>query len=906
VTFLFSDIEGSTRLWERAPEQMRAAVERHDEILRQAIEACGGYVFATGGDGFAVAFQRGASACEAAIKSQLELATESWLDGAEIRVRMGIHTGEVTERAGDYFGAAVNRAARLMGIAHGGQIVVSRTTQELVGADLQFADLGEHRLRDLAEPERVFQLCHPSLPAVFPPLRSLDAYPTNLPVQSTAFVGRHDEMAQVQKALEEFRLVTLTGVGGVGKTRLALQVAAEVLPLYPDGAWLIDLAGAADTGSIEESAAAVLGTAQQSGKSVRQTLLSFLSNKRLLLLFDNCEHILDEVAHLLDDVLRGAPEVTVLGTSREALRVDGERVMSVPSLDVPGGALTIEALAGTDAVRLFVERARAARAGFVLNSDNAEAVVQLCRRLDGIPLAIELAAARVRSMAPGEIAARLDQRFRLLTGGSRTAANRHQTLRRAIDWSYDLLDQDERSLLGRLSVCAGGFDLAAAESIGSGGAIDALDVDDLLGRLVEKSLVAVIDRGDATRYKMLETVREYALERLETTGELAEVRSLHAGHYGDFAEQAGAGLKGPGERIWLLRVEEELDNLRAAVTWSVESEDAGTALSIIAALALQGLRIEPSVSSWADMVVTHDAAQHPDFPVALAVLGWWRQHEGRSAEAKRLLDEALVRLNERLTRPALTCRVMSPICGTTVEGDDLGLHTSRWLEAARANHDPYEASCALNLLGVSRLIKGDRTGLAKIEEALVEAHKSGSPSAIAYSSFSLALHLGASDIKRALELLDESLRSAAEAENDYAANFVMVTQGALASKQGNHLTAARMALNAAEQFHRQGHLDNEARQLVAVSASLAALGTCESAAVLRGWLETILVGKYLEAMTTTLNLSEDAVHAFLSLPERLGAERYDSLTAVGAAMTERQILEYASSQMPVDFGTSEH
>jgi len=456
---------------------MRSDLARHDEILRDSISRHDGFVFATGGDGFAVAFGRVADAVGCVIEAQQALR-----EAKQPTVRMALHTGEAEERSGDYFGPAVDRAARLMGIANGGQVLLSRATDELLGTEVQVHDLGEHRLRDLAEAVHVFQLCHESLPSAFPPLRSLDAYPTNLPPQSTGFVGRHDEMVETEKALEESRVVTLTGVGGVGKTRLALQVAAEVLPGYPDGAWLVDLGGVADNGAIEEALAAFLGIAQQSGQSVRDSIVSFLSNKRLLLVLDNCEHVLDQVARLVGEMLGRSQQISILATSREALRVDGEDVVAVPSLDVPEETATLDVLAGAEAVRLFVERARAARSGFGLNPENARAVVQLCRRLDGIPLAIELAAARVRSMVPGEIAARLDQRFRLLTGGSRTAANRHQTLRRAIDWSYDLLAEDERALLGRLSVCPGGFDLSTAEAIGSGGTVDAFDVDDLLCR----------------------------------------------------------------------------------------------------------------------------------------------------------------------------------------------------------------------------------------------------------------------------------------------------------------------------------------------------------------------------------------------------------------------------------------
>ena len=564
-------------------------------------------------------------------------------------------------------------------------------------------------------------------------------------------MGREVQLAEVITSLQTSRVVTLTGVGGVGKTRLALQVAADVLPNYPDGAWLVDLAGAADQTAIEEAAAAALGIAQQLGQSVRETVLSFLSNKRLLIVLDNCEHVLEEGALLVGEALRRGPRISILATSREVLRVDGEQVLAVPSLGLPEESSPFDMLVAADAVRLFVERARGARTGFTLTSDNADAVVQLCRRLDGIPLAIELAAARVRSMAPGEIAARLDQRFRLLTGGLRTAANRHQTLRRAIDWSYDLLADNERTLLGRLSVCAGGFDLAAAESTGSGETIDAFEVDDLIGRLVEKSLVNASDAGDTTRYRMLETVREYAIERLEDSGETAAVRNRHAQHYADFAGEAGAGLKGPDEHDWLVKVETELDNLRAAVTWSLEGEDAEAALNIISALALQGLRIEGSVSSWAAMAVSSvGAARHGHFPVLLAVLGWWRLNEGRSDEATRLLDEALAALDREELPPALACRILSPVVGGAVMlGRDGGLQASRWVEAARAIGDAYETALALNILSVNTGMTGDPKAAAIAAEALTEARQSGSPSAISYCCFSLAGFLGDTEPARA-------------------------------------------------------------------------------------------------------------------------------------------------------------
>jgi predicted ATPase len=583
----------------------------------------------------------------------------------------------------------------LRAIAHGGQTLMSEATASitrghlLASSEVELVELDEHRLRDLSQPERVFQLGHPSLVRTFPPLLSLNRYPTNLPSQETAFVGRDSEMRGVAKILGECRLLTLTGVGGVGKTRLAIQSGAELLPGYADGVWLVELGGIAEASVVDDALAAVLAVQPQTGQTMAQSVLSFLSNKRLLLVLDNCEHLLEPVARLVESVLRVSKEVAVVATSREALRVAGEQVMTVPSLAVPDAVTEAEELVSVDAVRLFMERARSARSAFAITADNADAIAQLCRRLDGIPLAIELAAARVGSMTPNEIADRLDQRFRLLTGGSRTASSRHQTLRRAIDWSYELLEAPERALLGRLAVCAGGFDLATAESIGAGGLIDALDVDDLVCRLVDKSLLVAHDLGERSRYRMLETIREYAFEQLVASGEAELLRTRHADHYSGFAAEAGAGLKGPDERRWLERVEDELDNLRAAVTWALDTGRPGPAVTCVGALGLQGLRIEPAVSSWAEAVVgCPQAREDPGFSAAQAFLAWTRIREGRPEQAGQLRREALAGLDRLADRAAYVCRVFSPLAGMQPYlGQNPIIMARRWLEAAEAEGD---------------------------------------------------------------------------------------------------------------------------------------------------------------------------------------------------------------------------
>ncbi|MDP9334181.1 MAG: adenylate/guanylate cyclase domain-containing protein, partial [Actinomycetota bacterium] len=505
VTFLFTDVEGSTRLWEERPEEMRAALAVHDELLVGAIEAQGGHAVKSTGDGVFAVFGNAHDGVGAAVAAQLALVEADWPEGVELRVRMGLHVGPATVQDGDYFGPDVNRAARLMSVAHGGQIVCSGAVGELVRDRVTLLDLGEHRLRDLQSAVHVLQIDAPGLGSAFPPLRSLDALPGNLPRQVTSFVGREAEIGSLADLVRDSSLVTLTGVGGVGKTRLALQVAAEVMTDFPDGAWLCEFAPVADPGAVWDTLGASLRVQAFPGRSIDECVLEYLAAKRLLLVLDNCEHLLDAIARQVDAINQRCERVSVLVTGREGLALRGERIVAVPSLGVPAVDTDIDVLRTADAVRLFSDRANAARSDFVLSDRDAAAVGVLCRRLDGIPLAIELAAARVRSLSAGDLVARLDQRFKLLTGGSRAALERHQTLRSTIDWSYDLLASTERHALDRLSVFAGSCDLAAAEAVLAGDDLDVLDVVDVLGHLVDKSLVVADNDTDGrVRYRLLE------------------------------------------------------------------------------------------------------------------------------------------------------------------------------------------------------------------------------------------------------------------------------------------------------------------------------------------------------------------------------------------------------------------
>jgi predicted ATPase len=763
-------------------------------------------------------------------------------------------------------------------------------------------DLGEHRLRDLSRAERVFQVIAPMLPASFPVLRSPDGSATTLCAPLTRFVGRERELRAIAGAFDDSRLVTLTGVGGVGKTRLALQAAPELLQKSPDGVFVVELGGLNDATAVDASIAASLVVQQQPGQTITDTVLSFLGNKRLLLVLDNCEHLVEAVAHLVARILSVAPGVRVLATSREALRVDGEQVMTVPSLAVPAEGAAPDLLASTEAVQLFVDRARATRSEFVLSVENANAVMQLCRRLDGIPLAIELAAARVRSMTPGEIALRLDQRFRLLTGGNRTAASRHQTLRGAIDWSYDALEPAERTLLARLAVCAGGWDLSAAEAIGTRGAIDAFDVDDTVGRLVDKSLVQAIDTGDATRYKMLETIREYALERLDASGETADVRTRHTAYYTSFAQRAGAGLKGPDERAWLGRLEDELDNLGAAVTWSLASGNTHYASACVAALSLLGVRIEPAVSSWASNILAcEDARNDREYPVVLAFAGWVRLGEGRAEDATGLYELALARIKDPDAPASVVCRVLAVSGMEPSLGQNPAVHAQQMLRAAKAADDDYEAAVALNLLAVGRYMAGESAALTTAEESLRTARRCGSPTAIAYCCFTTAMICAAADPARAISLLDDAEHAGDIAANTFAVITASTVRSGLLSLAGEHRAAAAALLDSARQAFRYGRREQQATSLFGVAAALAVLGYPEPAAVTLGWAQSVLVS---HDPLGDFNLTEDLTAALADLPDTLGDDRYASLRAQGAAMTAEQILEYAHEPAEHDPSTA--
>jgi predicted ATPase/class 3 adenylate cyclase len=591
VTFVFTDIEGSTRLLGALGSEAYGRLQDvHARILREAIDAGEGLAIRTEGDAFFAVFRSPLGAVRAAVTAQRRLQEHSWPEGAVIGVRMSLHTGQGLLGGDDYLGIDVNRAARIAAAGHGGQIVISDATRALVERDLpegvRLQDLGDHRLKDLPRPERLYQLVIEGLPSQFPPLKSLEARPNNLPLQLTSFVGREDEIAQAANLLADKRLVTLTGPGGTGKTRLALQTAAEILPRFGDGVFFIDLAPVIDPTLVPTAVAQALGLQEEPGRALLDTVADHLADAEMLLVLDNFEHIL-EAAPVVERLLGAARRLRILVTSRQPVHLYGEQEQPVPPLALPdpSNLPEAEALSQYEAVALFIDRARAARPGFTVTDENAPAVAELCARLDGLPLAIELAASRIKVLSPDAILSRLGQRLDLLTASSRNLPERQRTLRGAIEWSYGLLAEPERRLFARLSVFSGGADLEAADAVADPDGDLGIDTLDGLASLVDHSLVRETEpEADEPRFGMLETIRQYARERLDDGSDAQATLRRHAEHFLALAEASGPYLVGEDQVTWLDRLDGDHENFLAALEWTIDVGEADRGMHAAAAV----------------------------------------------------------------------------------------------------------------------------------------------------------------------------------------------------------------------------------------------------------------------------------------------------------------------------------
>ncbi len=575
VTFLFTDIVGSTVRWESDPETMRLDVRRHDILLRRAIESNGGVVFKTVGDAFCAAFSELQNAMRAAIDAQLAISDERFSCDGGISVRMALHAGNAEERDSDYFGPTLNRIARLLAIGHGGQILLSNAVVESAGGAYPCGgsarDLGFHRLKDLTAAEHVFQLHVPELISEFEPLRSLNYLSNNLPEQTTSFVGREEDVAEIRLLVQQHRLVTLSGAGGIGKTRCALQAGAELLEEYADGVWFIDLAPVRDPMLVAGTIGRVFELRETPNQSLYDMLTHHLKNKQLLLIFDNCEQVVTEASRIAASLLRECPDVRILSTSREALNLSGEKLHRIPSLCVPpveAKALTALTALGYSAVALFETRAQNANPLFTVRDANAGIIAQICRRLDGIPLAIELAAARLRVLGPVQLLEKLNERFRVLAGGDRTALPRQQTMRALIDWSYDLLCEREQWVFQQISIFADGFTIETAAGVCANDELDELDLLDVLQSLCDKSLMLAEPQCETMRYRLLESMSAYGREKLAASGNANDAAQRHAETFAQFVERLEDQRDTLTPREWLMQGEAEIENLRAALTFS--------------------------------------------------------------------------------------------------------------------------------------------------------------------------------------------------------------------------------------------------------------------------------------------------------------------------------------------------
>jgi predicted ATPase len=870
VTFLFTDIEASTRRWEEQPGAMRVALARHDAVLREAIENYGGWLVKHTGDGVVAAFASARSAVDAAIVAQRRL---------ELPVRMGICTGEVEARDDDYFGPAVNRAARTMAAAHGGQVLVAAATAAIVEG-IEFLDLGEHRLRDLSQPQRLYQLRAEGLREVFPAVRTLDLTPGNLPIQATSFLGREKDLAEVVTLLRAARLVTLSGVGGVGKTRLALQVAAEIAADYSDGAWLVELAAVGDPDAIGHAVAGALGIAQHSGRTIAQSLVAALSRRRLLLVLDNCEHLIDAVAGLAKDIITQCPQVTVLATSREALMVDGERIWPVPSLSFRGGLTA-------PAVILFAERARAVMPRFQLEPE-AEAVGDICRRLDGIPLAIELAAARIRVMSPAQIRARLDDRFRLLTGGSRRALERHQTLRHAVQWSYDLLVPAERILLARCSAFAGGFTLEAVEHACSGSGVEAADVLDLLDSLVRKSLVTSERSGETMRYGLLETIRQFAEEQLAAAGEAETARRRHAEFFVADSDAHFRIWRSPRQGVAHRWLEREIDNLRAAFRWAVERADIDIATRIASNVGDMGrFCLREEAASWfAEIVDGARRARHPRLAVLLTWAGSSAWAFGRLDEGKRYGEEAISLAGNPEFDPFVWA--YGDLAFIAAYQGDVERALALAQAGAAQDADREDRMCLAHVpyfMAVSgrrqeaRAVAGDI--VAKVEAA-------GLPVAILTAHLGIGHAFADTDARAAIAAFERVVAIAHDSDNLMFGTVAIPQIAALQARSGDlagALGSLRAMLNA---WHGTAEAMLVSHGIGGLIVLFELLRRREAAALLHGMLNRVFAFN---------PFVEELPEATARLRQAFGDAAFDDLTRRGAAMDLHEAIDYAQEQI---------
>jgi predicted ATPase/class 3 adenylate cyclase len=902
VTFLFGDVEGSTRLWERNPDGMAKALKRHDQLARSVIEASGGYVFKMVGDAFCAAFATAKQAVESAASLQRALNLEPWPTDAHLRVRMALHSGESEERDGDYFGPAVNRVARLVAVAHAGQIIVSRATADLMRDQLpagtSLRDLGTHRLKDLGRPEEVFQLLADGLDADFPALRSLDNPDllNNLPQLLSSFVGRELETAEVKKLASDNRLVTLIGTGGAGKTRLALQVGAELVDGTGDGVWLVELAAVTEPGDVAHTVAATLRIKEQADSTPLDTLVQVLHGQNRLLILDNCEHLLEACATLAETLVQRCPRLHVIATSREPLRIDGEVVFQVPPLSLPP-AYAVEAadLADSGAVALFTERARARVPGFVVEDEDVAVVASICRLLDGMPLALELATARLRSMTLVELHDRLKHRFDLLTKGSRTAMPRHQTLRALVDWSYDLLTERERILLRRLSVFLGGFKLEAVEAVCNLGDLADGEIADVLGSLVDKSLVVAEAKGPTSRFGMLETLRQYGAERLNEEGpsESERLRSAHASYYVAFAEDSAPNLTGRTQDLWLAQFDDAYLNLRAAAEHLLANEEGAQLVLRLFGfprrywyLGSHDIEAIGLLERALDLTPT-DA---PSLPRAAALVCKAHLTLGVDFEAQAACALEAVEAARELGDEALEAAALFLVCrgayyrGVAVEGLGPGAEA---VSIARRLGDPVLLGESL-LYYAAAVSVDDPTGSVGVYKEVIALSQQSGDLYVATSAYNdygcLLLHMG--NVAEARKQLEKAL-AGAQTSFPWRTATVLGNLGFVLLAEDDSAGVASMFSDCLRATYRTGDVWSQPYSMLGIACCATRLGDFDRATILHGGATALLdsCGGVWENPEKGYRDRDIAI-----LRDRLGVD-FERLYEVGRAMNLDDIVD---------------
>jgi predicted ATPase len=868
VTFLFTDIEGSTRRWEKDADGMRGALAAHDEVLRSAIEAHGGFLFKHTGDGVCAAFSSPRSAVDAAVAGQLQL---------ELPVRMGLATGEAELRGADYFGVVLNRAARVMAAGHGGQILLADSTASLLGG-VNLVDLGPRRLRDLPTALGVFQVQADGLRMEFPALRALDASPGNLRAATTSLIGRESEVDEVQAAVKAHRLVTLTGVGGVGKTRLALEVAARLVDEFPDGVWFFELAAVTDPAAIPDAVAAVLGITQQPGKTVTESVASALEGRVRLLVIDNCEHVLDAAADLIEAILAHSATVRILATSREGLGVPDEQVWPVRSLDAAAGI-------DSAAVSLFIERAQGIAPSFSMaGGDEAAAVTEICQRLDGIPLAIELAASRMASMTASEVRDRLDQRFRLLVGSRRGLA-RHQTLRHAVAWSYDHLDDAEKPLLERCSVFAGGFDLQSACAVMGSDDVDDFAVLDLLDALVRKSLLVADRSSGRTRFSMLETIRQFAEEQLVAHGEASQIRAAHSRYFAGREADILARWDSSRQRDAYDWFTLELANLRTAFRWAADQGDLDVAAPIATYAAWLGYLTENyEPIAWAEeLIEPARAIDHPRL-AALYVMASNCYMAGRVDPAIRYTEAAQTALSRGSYHVPWGTEGIVGAAYVAVGQPE------RWVRCCRAqlarglDSHPYTTASlvmGLNATGSFGEAMVAATGLIDAAEA------TGNPCVLALSLHVYGWAVHDADPARSLAALRRGLVIAQDSGNRANVSHLATNLCLVEARRGEPLAFFDYFTLAIGSYHDSGNTYMIRAPLGLLATVFDRLGRYEPAATIAGFAATFPVASAMPEFGT----------AMAHLRNLLGEATYESLARKGEAMAIAEMVTYAYDQI---------